>query len=32
MEERILRLGGTMHVDSQPDRGTIISFTLPLLA
>ena len=30
MEERIHRLGGTMHVDSQADRGTIVSFTLPL--
>jgi signal transduction histidine kinase len=29
MEERINRLDGTMHVDSQPDRGTIISFVLP---
>jgi signal transduction histidine kinase len=32
MEERIHRLGGTMHVDSQLDRGTIVSFTLPLPA
>ena len=32
MEERIHRLGGTMHVDSQPDRGTIVSFALPLPA
>jgi signal transduction histidine kinase len=30
MEERILRLGGTMKVDSQPGGGTIISFDLPL--
>jgi signal transduction histidine kinase len=30
MEERILRLDGTMHVDSQPGGGTIISFALPV--
>ena len=30
MEERILRLGGTMNLDSQPDRGAIISFELPV--
>jgi signal transduction histidine kinase len=30
MEERILRLGGTMKVDSQPGAGTIISFELPV--
>lgn len=30
MEERILRLGGTMKVDSQPGGGTIISFELPV--
>jgi signal transduction histidine kinase len=30
MEERILRLGGTMNLDSQPGRGTIISFELPV--
>ncbi len=32
MEERIHRLGGTMQVESQPDRGTIVSFVLPLPA
>jgi signal transduction histidine kinase len=30
MEERILRLGGTMNLDSQPGGGTIISFELPV--
>jgi signal transduction histidine kinase len=32
MEERIHRLGGTIQIDSRPDRGTIVSFTLPLPA
>jgi len=30
MEERILRLGGTMRLDSQPGKGTMISFELPV--
>ena len=30
MEERILRLGGTMRVDSQLGRGTVILFELPV--
>jgi len=30
MEERILHLGGTMGLDSQPGGGTIISFELPV--
>ena len=30
MEERIARLGGTLNVDSEPGRGTIVSFELPL--
>jgi signal transduction histidine kinase len=30
MEERLLHLGGTMHVDSLPGRGAVISFELPL--
>jgi signal transduction histidine kinase len=30
LEERILRLGGTLNVDSQPGTGTMISFELPV--
>lgn len=30
MGERILRLGGTINVDSQPGKGTMISFELPV--
>jgi signal transduction histidine kinase len=30
IEERIARLGGLLNLDSEPDRGTIISFELPL--
>jgi signal transduction histidine kinase len=30
MGERIARLGGVLNVDSEPGRGTIISFELPL--
>ena len=30
MEERIARLGGALSVDSEPGRGTIVSFGLPL--
>lgn len=31
MHERILSLGGVLHVDSQPAQGTRITFTIPLL-
>jgi signal transduction histidine kinase len=30
MQERVIRLGGELQVDSEPGRGTIVSFTLPL--
>jgi signal transduction histidine kinase len=30
MEERVLRLGGKIDVDSEPGRGTIVRFELPL--
>ncbi len=30
MEERIARLGGVLNVDSEPGRGTIVSFELPI--
>ncbi len=30
MGERILHLGGTFNVDSQPGKGTIVSFALPV--
>jgi signal transduction histidine kinase len=30
MEERIVRLGGFLTLDSEPGRGTIVSFKLPL--
>ena len=30
MEERLFRLGGTMHIDSAPGRGTALSFELPV--
>jgi signal transduction histidine kinase len=30
MEERVLHLGGSWRVDSEPGRGTIVSFGLPL--
>ncbi len=30
MEERVVRLGGTLRVDSERGRGTVVSFELPL--
>ncbi|HVW83430.1 MAG TPA: ATP-binding protein, partial [Bryobacteraceae bacterium] len=30
MEERLAHLGGSLRVDSEPGRGTIVSFELPL--
>jgi signal transduction histidine kinase len=30
MEERVKRLGGTLHVDSQPGKGTTVTAELPL--
>jgi signal transduction histidine kinase len=30
MEERVLHLGGRLRVDSEPGRGTMVSFELPL--
>lgn len=32
MQERVLRLGGTIDVNSKPGRGTIVTFELPLPA
>jgi hypothetical protein len=32
MEQRVLALGGTMHVDSTPGRGVTISIEVPLTA
>ncbi len=32
MEERVRRAGGTLRVDSQPGKGTLLSVTLPALA
>jgi signal transduction histidine kinase len=29
MQERVVHLGGRLHVDSEPGRGTIVSFELP---
>jgi hypothetical protein len=31
MEERVLHLGGRLLVESQPGRGTMVSFELPLV-
>jgi signal transduction histidine kinase len=30
MEERVQHLGGRLRVESEPGRGTIVSFELPL--
>ncbi len=30
MQERVVRLGGQLQVDSEPGRGTIVSFVLPI--
>ena len=30
MQERVVRLGGTLKISSEPGRGTIVSFELPL--